>query len=76
MARRTEVTVQTVITVNCCDPHRPWQHGSCDNTNGLRRQYLLKGKDLAVYSPEQRDAIAERLNQQPRAIHGYYVLPQ
>jgi len=39
---------------------------------GLLRQYLPKGADLALYSQEQLDAIADRLYQRPRAIHGYF----
>jgi IS30 family transposase len=27
---------------------------------------------LSLYSQEELDAIAERLNQRPRAIHGYF----
>jgi IS30 family transposase len=72
MARPAELTTQTGVQVSCCDPHSPWQRGSCENTNGLLRQYLPKGTDLSVYSQEQLDAIAERLNQRPRAIHGYF----
>lgn len=30
--------------------------------NGLLRQYLPKGSDLSIYSQEERDAIAFRLN--------------
>ena len=72
MARHAELTAQTGVKVYCCDPHSPWQRGSCENTNGLLRQYLPKGTDLALYSQEELDAIADRLNQRPRAIHGYF----
>ena len=72
MARHAELTAQTGVKVYFCDPHSPWQRGSCENTNGLLRQYLPKGTDLAFYSQEQLDTIADRLNQRPRAIHGYF----
>ncbi len=71
-ARHAELTAQTGVKVSCCDPDSPWQRGSCENPHGLLRQYLPKGTDLARYSREPLDAIAERLNQRPRAIHGYF----
>lgn len=52
-------------------PHHAWERGSNENTNGLIRQYLPKGTDLAALTQPQCDRLAAILNNRPRKRLGY-----
>jgi IS30 family transposase len=71
MAQHKTFTVDTEVKVYFCDPQSPWQRGSNENTNGLLRQYFPKRTDLSVYSQEELDEVALRLNQRPRKTLGF-----
>ena len=71
MAQHKSFTVDTEVKVYFCDPQSPWQRGSNENTNGLLRQYFPKRTDLSVYSQEELNDVALRLNQRPRKTLGF-----
>jgi IS30 family transposase len=66
MAEHERLAQHLKIQVFFADPHAPWQRGTNENTNGLLRQYLPKGTDLAGYTQRELNAIAHRLNTRPR----------
>lgn len=53
MACHQELTANTSIQVYFCDPLSLWKRGTDENTNGLIRQYLLKGTYLSGCGQEQ-----------------------
>ena len=53
------------------DPSSPWQRGSIENLNGLVRQYVRKGVDIATMPPWLEIALETTLNFRPRKILGY-----
>ena len=66
LADHQRFRLETEVDVYFCDPYSPWQRGSNENTNGLLRQYLPKGTDLAPFSQAHLNRIARELNERPR----------
>ena len=52
-------------------PHHAWERGTNENTNGLLRQYLPKGTDLAGLTQSQCTRLASILNNRPRKRLGF-----
>ncbi len=71
MSQHAQLRVDTGVQVYFCDPHNPWQRGTNENTNGLLRQYFLKGTDLSAHGADDLAAVAAALNARPRKTLGW-----
>lgn len=71
MARHAQIKLATGLEIYFCDPAKPWQRGSNENTNGLLRQYFPKGSDLSIYTQGDLDTVAAEMNSRPRKTLGW-----
>lgn len=71
MTNHEQLAQSIKIRIYFADPHSPWQRGSCENTNGLIRQYFPKGKDLTRVTQQELNRTAYLLNTRPRKALGF-----
>ncbi len=68
MADHKRFTLQTRMRVYFCHPHSPWERGTCENTNGLLRQFFPKGRDLSKVSLQEIRRVEKLMNGRPRKV--------
>jgi IS30 family transposase len=61
-----QLEIATAVRFFFATPHHSWERGTCENTNGLIRQYVPKGTSMAKLSQHHCNAIARALNNRPR----------
>ena len=69
--RAEELQSRIAIPIYFCEPSSPWQRGTVENTNGLIRQYLPKGRNLDHLPASHLRAVEDTLNNRPRKTLGY-----
>jgi IS30 family transposase len=52
-------------------PYHSWERGLNENTNGLIRQYIPKGKDIDDLSDDDVAKIIDKINKRPRKCLGF-----
>ena len=71
MAEHLLLSRLTGMDVYFAHPHSPWERGINENINGLLRQYLPKGTNLALHSQAALDELAFTMNARPRKSLGW-----
>lgn len=71
MHHHAAISIATGLDIYFCDPGKPWQRGSNENTNGLLRQYFPKGTDLSQHGPDYLEFVADQMNRRPRKTLGW-----
>jgi len=54
-----------------CAPYHSWEKGAVENINGLIREYVPRGSDIAQFSKNKIETIERRLNNRPRKCLGF-----
>lgn len=71
MRDHAQIKIATGLDIYFCDPAKPWQRGSNENTNGLLRQYFPRGTDLSIHDADHIDFVAAQMNRRPRETLGW-----
>jgi IS30 family transposase len=66
-----DVEKRTGVPIYFATPYHSWERGTNENTNGLIRQYLPKGRSMKSVDQARCNAIASSLNNRPRKRHDF-----
>lgn len=70
-AHHQRISQALPLNVYFADPYASYQRGTNENTNGLIRRYLPKGRTFADLTQRQLDSIVDQINNRPRKCLGY-----
>ena len=61
-----ELEKQINAPIYFAEPHKPWQRGTNENTNGILRFFFPKGCDFSSVSPDLLAFVTFLINTRPR----------
>ena len=70
-AGHEKLAKQLETKVYFAHPYASWERGLNENTNGLIRQYFVKGSSFEDISSEEVEAVMNKLNHRPRKTLDY-----
>lgn len=70
-----QIETQTHVKMYFAYPYHSWERGTNENTNGLIRWYVPKGKNMKKITQREIAGYSKRLNHRPRKRLGY-LTPQ
>ena len=71
-ALHTEVTSSLGgVNFYFADPYSPWQRGTNENANGLLRECIPKGEDIAPVHQDEIACFVDSMNRRPRKCLGW-----
>lgn len=68
MADHEKLTNKTKVKIFFAHKSSPWERGTNENTNGLIRQFFLKGTDFSKISRKEIKKVRKLLNSRPRKV--------
>jgi IS30 family transposase len=66
MAQHKQFSIDTRLQVYFCEPGKPWQRGTNENTNRLLRDWFPKGHNFTNLSARRCRDVEDMLNERPR----------
>jgi len=70
-ARHQQIAEQLKLNVYFARPYHSWERGANENTNGLIRQYFIKGSSFDGITNKRVQWVQDKLNNRPRKRLNY-----